>query len=445
MKDSADLLDRIARFLERRPSGAASTEIALRVLRVADPSPRTAGRVVDSLLEKDPRFRRLGVQFWAFAPPEPFVEKALLYGACRASLSDPRLHRIALLRVEAGEEKGSATFDRRAGSAAPLPESARPLAANARLVLFSRAAPFAVRRDDGHPLLTEPEPLRIRRRLAPHLPATDLRSPERLAARLGLDWRESEDPLDEARLLHRIVEETAAWLAGGGERGPAGGEIPFLREGGWEELERIPDSPGVYRLSDGGGHLLYVGKSRSLRARVESYFSGYGNLSERKRAMVRRVTRVDAIPLGSEAEALVEEWRAIRRRRPPYNEKIEVRSEPSADLDGRNRVLFLPAADPKRVTLFLFRNDGAVRRLSARRNPIRTARLGDALLSFFGGRGGGRDEGARALLGRWIRENRERITLLDADRYAGAEDLLRVVVECLRDPELTSGTGSERI
>ena len=53
----------------------------------------------------------------------------------------------------------------------------------------------------------------------------------------------------------------------------------------------LPASPGVYRMLDAGGRILYVGKARSLRSRVASYFRG--DLSPKVAALMRHVDSVD--------------------------------------------------------------------------------------------------------------------------------------------------------
>ena len=158
-----------------------------------------------------------------------------------------------------------------------------------------------------------------------------------------------------------------------------------------------------------------------------------------KKELVRRVARIDIRVLGSEAEALLEEWRGIRAGRPPYNEKIEVRMDPSPLVRGRDLVLFLPSTDEGSVTLFLLRADGALRRLRARRNPKRPARLLDEIARFFRGEASRREPGAYAILSRWIEERRDEVTLLDAGRARDEGDLHRLVLCCLRDPEIASG------
>ena len=55
----------------------------------------------------------------------------------------------------------------------------------------------------------------------------------------------------------------------------------------------IPDSPGVYRFRDAKGRVIYVGKAKSLRSRVSSYFQDIANLHERTAIMAFMASDVD--------------------------------------------------------------------------------------------------------------------------------------------------------
>jgi len=60
-----------------------------------------------------------------------------------------------------------------------------------------------------------------------------------------------------------------------------------------EQLNRLPESPGVYLLRDAAGTILYVGKAASLRHRVRSYFGAGQKLSPKLLKMVSRVADID--------------------------------------------------------------------------------------------------------------------------------------------------------
>ncbi|HEY8778366.1 MAG TPA: excinuclease ABC subunit UvrC [Solirubrobacterales bacterium] len=83
-----------------------------------------------------------------------------------------------------------------------------------------------------------------------------------------------------------------------------------------EQRRALPDSPGVYQFLAEDGSMLYVGKARSIRKRVNSHFSGY------ETELTRRVTHIEFMVTGSEAEALLAEQTFIKRHRPLFNIRL---------------------------------------------------------------------------------------------------------------------------
>ncbi len=83
-------------------------------------------------------------------------------------------------------------------------------------------------------------------------------------------------------------------------------------------LASLPRRPGVYRMYDAAGELLYVGKAVSLRDRVASYFSTR-SLAPKVEALVKRVARVEVTLVNTEAEALLLECNLIKAHHPRYN------------------------------------------------------------------------------------------------------------------------------
>src|SRR6201989_1175387 len=83
----------------------------------------------------------------------------------------------------------------------------------------------------------------------------------------------------------------------------------------------IPESPGVYRFRDGRGRVIYVGKAKSLRQRLNSYFADFANLHPRTQAMVTSASSVDWTVVRTEVEALQLEYSWIKEFDPRFNVK----------------------------------------------------------------------------------------------------------------------------
>jgi excinuclease ABC subunit C len=81
----------------------------------------------------------------------------------------------------------------------------------------------------------------------------------------------------------------------------------------------IPDKPGVYRFRDPTGRVIYVGKAKSLRQRVNSYFADTWSLHARTQQMVMSAAAVDWVTVTTEVEALQLEYAWIKEYDPRFN------------------------------------------------------------------------------------------------------------------------------
>src|SRR5438067_1262471 len=82
---------------------------------------------------------------------------------------------------------------------------------------------------------------------------------------------------------------------------------------------RIPESPGVYRFRDASGRVIYVGKAKSLRQRLNSYFADVAGLHQRTRQMVTTAASVEWTVVRTEVEALQLEYTWIKEFDPRFN------------------------------------------------------------------------------------------------------------------------------
>lgn len=85
-----------------------------------------------------------------------------------------------------------------------------------------------------------------------------------------------------------------------------------------EFVKHLPNSPGVYRMFNDAGDVLYVGKARSLKKRVGNYAQGRVH-SNRIAQMVRFTTHMEFVTTRTETEALLLEANLIKRLRPRFN------------------------------------------------------------------------------------------------------------------------------
>src|ERR1700742_5304090 len=112
----------------------------------------------------------------------------------------------------------------------------------------------------------------------------------------------------------RLSEAKSAYPVRGGDAPDIDAGIAAIRNA----LKTLPVRPGVYRMLDGRGDVLYVGKPRALKNRVTNY-TQVARLPKRLSRMVAQTRGMTVVTTNTEAEALLLEAQLIKRFRPPYN------------------------------------------------------------------------------------------------------------------------------
>jgi hypothetical protein len=182
-----------------------------------------------------------------------------------------------------------------------------------------------------------------------------------LAAALKIDWCETEDPLERVETLERCLERLrqpeesledlfrASW--------PEAPEIEWANLAfDRESLRTIPHAPGIYKFFDRKGRLLYVGKSRDLHRRLQSYFQPQRQRSPRVTRIISRLYRMEYEITGSELEALLHEARAIMRDQPEVNTQRLIRGRKPYREKLRSILILEPAQRPAVLRAYLIRN-----------------------------------------------------------------------------------------
>jgi len=113
---------------------------------------------------------------------------------------------------------------------------------------------------------------------------------------------------------NRFNEEKSAYTVRGSDQPDLETGVLAIRS----VVKTLPVRPGVYRMLDAKGDVLYVGKARALRNRVTNY-TQVARLSKRLQRMVAQTRSMQIVTTNTEAEALLLEAQLIKRYRPPYN------------------------------------------------------------------------------------------------------------------------------
>lgn len=135
------------------------------------------------------------------------------------------------------------------------------------------------------------------------------------------------------------------------------------------KIKEIPELAGVYLMKDRHGGVMYVGKSKTLRSRVRSYFSSHGR-GEKIDIMVRNINDIDYITTDTHLEAQILECALIKKLKPQYN----------AQFKNHSRYVYVKLVeDVRRKPLSIVRE----REAGSCYGPYRSRRLiGDFIESF---------------------------------------------------------------
>lgn len=158
---------------------------------------------------------------------------------------------------------------------------------------------------------------------------------DNLAALLGIPVGRRHRAHADARLVANVFthllalarSQGAAILADLLPQAPAAGARYALLDA--SPLREVPEGPGVYLLKDAAGGVVYVGKAVNLRARLATYFSRPPDYVRRMEGLLEAVADVEAVPLGSELEALLEEARLIAAHQPRFNVQQHTKAQPA--------------------------------------------------------------------------------------------------------------------
>ncbi len=90
-----------------------------------------------------------------------------------------------------------------------------------------------------------------------------------------------------------------------------------------QKLEDLPGKPGVYLMKDTRGKIIYIGKAKSLRNRVRTYFSSVDESNPKAAALKRKIADFELMVTDNEIEALILEANLVKKHRPRYNVNLK--------------------------------------------------------------------------------------------------------------------------
>lgn len=450
------MTERIYLFLESRPDGATSEEIASSVLNLRGARGVIADKIVAAAVEGDARFFRGANGVWALKPVLPATPfREVVFTTLGGRIVAPtgagseQLVGVAARRVRIGAPDGrmlevalgDAPEERTRAIEAFATFSSGTVPVAFRLSRFKRLMRRAAGEALGAPVLTDGICLyRLGRRVFSDEPLPSLNA---LAEALDLPYLTDREPEAEAALQAeallmlleeceflgtKTVEEVVADLYP--DATPVRFES-FAFDAAF--LSELPQEPGIYIMRDRDGRVIYVGKSVNLRDRVGTYFARRSERPEKTQRILERIWSVDVETVGSELEALLLEARLIRLCEPEFNTQVKVHPRNAALGSLRNFTLVLPSAEPDHVALFCVRKGHRIEQVCVRRDGADSQEVAEKIRDLYFGEAGAAssmtDEDAADLeiLSSWLVLNSEKVNLVDMDATGPVDDALRVL------------------
>lgn len=382
---STSLLDRIAQFMADGDGEVDAERIAREFLRLTGAAGPSAQALVRAVLNVDPRFRETSSGKWSLAQKESVLEPPVVICMVESpagTRDEPWLWRV--------------TGDLVGGTAKPIShhgvESSPDLDV---LVKWLRCYPVACERPSA---LARWIGAQERLHALPEIDALliDLRAWQRLMAGIEGEAAPAAEPAAaDLPHAHAALEKVIAFATAKGLRSwEAVAEAPSVlrdekREAIWgsergftrEDIAALPEEPGTYRFFARDGGLLYVGKAGNLRRRVSSYFRPLEPGSQRRRELLASLHDFSFEIAGTELEALIDEARAIRAARPPWNVQIELGAECEEFPIGERDLMFLVPRASSGYTIFALAGKRAMRCCSDL--PVDRELLAARLRAFF--------------------------------------------------------------
>jgi excinuclease ABC subunit C len=121
-----------------------------------------------------------------------------------------------------------------------------------------------------------------------------------------------------------------------------------------ESIREFPQKPGAYLFKDKSGKIIYIGKAKNLRKRINSYFAHGDDQSRKLSRIIRNAQEIEHIITATETEALILEGNLIKKHRPRYNVDLK---------DDANYPFFkldITSPYPRVSVVRRMKNDGAL-------------------------------------------------------------------------------------
>jgi len=192
-------------------------------------------------------------------------------------------------------------------------------------------------------------------------------------------------------------------------------------------LENLPSAPGVYIMKNKGGEVIYVGKSKNLYSRLNSYFTGLEKLEKKLEKIRYEIHDIETILTGSELEALLLEQELIDEYKPPINRQVKVHERIKKERYIYKRILFLPSATAETIILYLIDPQTGLSILKLRHDCANIELIKEKITLFFGSDKKDHNDKRLDIIASWLYHNEDQVNSIDIRKYANPDDVIRLI------------------
>ena len=202
-------------------------------------------------------------------------------------------------------------------------------------------------------------------------------------------------------------------------------------------LWAIPQRPGVYKMKNKNGDVIYVGKAKNLKMRLNSYFWNTADRLQKITDLLNHVYTIEYEETGSELAAIVLEFRLIQQYRPGLNQQLEVHERTARYGNLKNFIVILPSSIEESLELFFVKDGLPLQRYEILRDAVNFSgveRILDtniqnhSVLTEI-------EMGEMEIVLSWIEANKDQVNYINMDTVSGKEPCLKLLKDYLHDEE----------
>ncbi len=192
-------------------------------------------------------------------------------------------------------------------------------------------------------------------------------------------------------------------------------------------LANLPELPGVYIFEDKTGRIIYVGKTINLKKRINSYFWNTGESEEKIKNILHRLYKISYLLVGSELEAIIEEYNLIKKYKPDFNTQINV---PERRIETSRRIIPLPSVEDKKLVLFILSNPRPlIKELFDCNNPENIYPILKEVMESEGYK----FDAAKSLVLSYIKRYEDNLNIIEIDEYRDIDSIVEVLSNHCRE------------